>query len=142
MRTISKILIVGILLTVFLSNCKKASNTSEIPYVRVYFRITLADPQFNKLNAPGGFVYVTGGSRGIILYRASLDEIVALDRHCTYRVGDYCRVAVNASQVVAADSCCGSEFVLTDGSVIKGPAGYSLQRYQAVFDGSGVTVSN
>jgi nitrite reductase/ring-hydroxylating ferredoxin subunit len=123
-------------------SCKKDQQTVEIPYFPVNFSIVLANPQFNRLNAPGGYVYVTGGSKGIIIYRAGAEQFIALDRHCPYRVDENCRVMVNATQVVAADSCCGSEFVLTDGSVIKGPSTFSLQRYQTEFDGSVLRVYN
>jgi hypothetical protein len=40
-------------------SCKKDKQTTEIPYFPVNFTIVLANPQFNRLNAPGGYVYVT-----------------------------------------------------------------------------------
>jgi nitrite reductase/ring-hydroxylating ferredoxin subunit len=139
MRTLIFPLSLGLALC--LSACKK-SNEPYVPYVRVNFTIRPSDPQFNKLNVPGGWINVTGGSRGIILYRKSNDEFLAFDRHCTFRVADFCRVSVNNTQIMAQDTCCGSEFVLTDGSVAKGPASQPLLQYQTVWDGFTLQVFN
>lgn len=132
-----------ILLGLFLINCRKTRNNNEqIPFYPVNFIITVADPQFNKLNVPGGWVYVTGGSMGIIIYRKSNEEFMAYDRHCPYKVTDNCRVEVEQNQVSVTDSCCGSRFILTDGSVIKGPAAGNLQFYRTSFDGNRLQVFN
>jgi nitrite reductase/ring-hydroxylating ferredoxin subunit len=127
---------------VFCFACRKNNNNELVPYYVVNFSFSLSDPQYNKLNAPGAWLYVTGGSRGIIIYRKSNDEFMAYDRHCTYKVEDLCRVNVNSSQVVAVDSCCGSQFVLTDGSIIKGPASRTLITYRTFFDGNRLQVYN
>ena len=133
------------LLFVFLvvfNSCRKNNNSERVPYYVVNFSFSLSDPQYNKLNAPGAWIYVTGGSKGLIIYRKSNDEFMAYDRHCTYKVEDLCRVNVNSSQIVAVDSCCGSQFVLTDGSIIKGPASIPLNTYRTYFDGNRLQVYN
>jgi nitrite reductase/ring-hydroxylating ferredoxin subunit len=139
MRTLFFHLLLGA--SVCLSSCKK-STEPYVPYVRVNFTISPSDPQFNKLNVPGGWVYVTGGSRGIIVYRKSNDEFLAFDRHCPFQVADFCRVSVNNTQIMAKDTCCGSEFVLTDGSVAKEPANRPLLQYQTGWDGFNLQVFN
>jgi nitrite reductase/ring-hydroxylating ferredoxin subunit len=121
--------------------CKKQEEV--IPYVRVNLELYLSDPQFNMLNAVGGWVYVNGGSKGIIVYRKSNDEFTALDRHCTYQPDNACsRVSVDASQITAVDTCCGSKFLITDGSILNGPANVPLQLYQTSFDGVKVSIYN
>lgn len=130
------------ILVIFCFACRKNNSSELVPYYVVNFSFSLSDPQYNKLNAPGAWIYVTGGSRGIIIYRKSNDEFMAYDRHCTYKVEDLCRVNVNSSQVVAVDSCCGSQFVLTDGSIIKGPASRTLTTYRTFFDGNRLQVYN
>lgn len=123
-------------------SCKKKNN-SVIPYVYVNLYIYPSEPLYNKLNAVGGWVYVSGGSRGIVVYRRSNDEFVAYDRHCTYQPDNSCgTVNVNSSQIMAVDSCCGSQFVLTDGSVAKAPATISLKAYQTSFDGNALHIFN
>ena len=124
--------------------CKKKKNNEEfVPYVYVDFYVTLANPQFVTLNAVGGSVYVTGGSRGIILYRKSNDEFQAYDRHCPYLPENSCGLLeVETSSTIAVDSCCGSEFLLVDGSVLKQPSSYPMLRYQTTFDGNQIHIFN
>ena len=43
---------------------------------------------------------------------------------------------------IAIDTCSGSEWLLLDGQVLKGPASYPLKEYQTVFDGTNLTITN
>lgn len=137
--------IVGLILitcSILQLGCKKRKN-SVIPYVPVNIYIYPSDPNFNKLNTPGAWAYLNGGSRGIIVYRRSNEEFVAYDRHCTYDTENTCgQVEVTTSQITAIDSCCMSEFVLTDGSVVKSPASAPLQAYQVSFNGNELHIYN
>ena len=129
--------------TAYFSACKKKKNdVSYVPYVYVDFYCTLSNPQFVALNAVGGWVYVTGGSRGIILYRNSNDEVQAFDRHCPFQPESSCGYLQVKSAPTAIDTCCGSEFLLVDGSVLKQPAANPMLRYQTTFDGNQVHVFN
>jgi len=131
-----------VLFTLFFWGCKKRKNT-VIPYIPVNIYIYPSDPNFNRIITPGGWTYLVGGSRGIIVYRRSNEEFVAYDRHCTYDTENACgQVEVNASQIIAIDSCCMSEFVLTDGSVVKSPASAPLQAYQVSFNGNELHIFN
>ncbi len=122
------------LLTLVLTSCKKEDT---IPNVAVDFYVHLSDPQFVNLQVVGGWVYVTGGSKGIIIYRKSQSEFMAFDRHCPYKPSDGCTVTVDSSNLLCEDaSCCHSKFLITDGSVSSGPASHPLKRYQTSFDGT------
>ncbi len=139
------ILIIGLLIaSLIVSACKKKKNNEEyIPYVYVDFTIAVSNPQFVNLNAVGGWVYVTGGSKGIIVYRKSNDEFGAYDRHCPYLPENACsQLNVSASGTTAIDTCCGSEFLLVDGSVLKQPSSYPMLRYQTFFDGNLLHIFN
>ena len=95
------------------------------------------------LLAVGGWVYITGGSRGIIVYRFSPDEFLAFDRHCTFQVEDGCRTDVDNTNITAVDSdCCGSKFLIVDGAPIDGPANIGLQHYNTQFDGNTLLITN
>jgi hypothetical protein len=74
-----------LVLTSFLS-CRK--NEDEIPNVPVNIYVNTTDPNFVALNAVGGWVYITGGNRGIVVYRKSQTEFVALERTCSYKPSD------------------------------------------------------
>lgn len=137
-----KPLFLSITLIVLLSiSCKK--DKEVIPNVPIDLYVYTNDPQFIDLNAVGGWVYVAGGSRGIIIYRKSNDEFMTYDRHCTYQPNNSCaRVEVNSSDIIAVDSCCGSQFVITDGSVSNGPASQPLRAYQNTYDGTVLHIYN
>lgn len=122
--------------------CKK-DKTDEIPYVYVNFYINPSSTLYLNLNNIGGYVYVTGGVRGIIIYHRSVDEFMAYERDCPYQPSNSCAlVEVDNSGIITVDSCCGSKFLLTDGSVLNGPATRSLKTYQTSYDGTTLHVFN
>lgn len=88
-------------------------------------------------------MYQEGGSRGIILYQQSAGQYVAYERHCPYMPSSECaRVSVNSTNILAADTCCGSVFLLTDGTVSEGPAAASLLQYQTLQTGNQLRIFN
>ncbi|MBI3501437.1 MAG: hypothetical protein HY063_06545 [Bacteroidetes bacterium] len=121
--------------------CKKKDN-DRVPNVYVDIYVYATDPNFSPLNAVNGYQYFSGGSKGIIAFRKSQNEIMAYDRHCTYQVSDGNAASVDASGLIAVDGVCGSKFLLTDGSVNAGPASVPLKRYQTTFDGSVLHIFN
>lgn len=136
-----KCLYILFIMIVFVS-CKKDDN-SNIPLVGVNYTINANNPAYNEVSVPGGWMYLNGGSRGIILYRYSNDEFRAFDRHCPYNSSNSCaKVSVQSNNISAKDDCCGSEFLITDGSVTKGPANLPLKQYNTSFDGSVLRIYN
>ena len=126
----------------FSISCKKEEN-NNIPLVEVNFVINLNDPEYIKLKNPGGAIEVTGGSRGIILYRLSQDEIKAYDRHCTFQPSSTCAlVSIDPNNITATDPCCNSSFSLTNGTVTNPPAAAPLKEYNTTFDGTFLSVTN
>lgn len=124
--------------------CKKQNN-SAIPEIAVNIDLYINNPSYFNLNPVGGWVYVTGGVRGIIVYRFSPTEFVALDRNCTYlpnSVSPCAKVYVDSTNIQAVDSCCNSRFLIMDGSVLNGPAALPLKKYNTTFDGSVVHIYN
>lgn len=129
--------------TLLFSGCKKDDNRVDgIPDVFVDLQININNPAYDDLIIPTGWVYQSGGSKGLILYRRSTTEIVAMDRHCPYQPEDGCAIAVNESGIIAEDDCCGSQFSIHDGSIIQGPAAHSLHMYNTTFDGTMLRVFN
>jgi hypothetical protein len=126
--------VVGLLLL----TCDGCSSKTDnpVPVVAVDFTLYLNQPGFSALSAVGGWVYVTGGSRGIIVYHLNVDTFMAFDRNCTYNpTAADARVSVDNTGLFAADTSCGSKFVLIDGSVSQGPATIGLRQYHADYDG-------
>ena len=131
-----------VLFGLVLISCRKEQQ-GGVPLTTVDFQINVNNPAYVDLTVPGGWLYLTGGSLGIIVYRKSMDEFVAMDRHCTYQPAELCRVHVDESEVIASDTtCCGSSFLLLDGSVTEGPAALGLQRYNTNFNGTTLRIFN
>jgi hypothetical protein len=110
-----------------LSGCQETPGV--IPYVDVQVDINLGLPAYNILNFPGNWLYISGGSRGLIVYRYTLDEFVVLDRHATWDVGAGCQCTVSQDGYTIQDPCSGSQWYIFDGSIIQGPTTAPLERY-------------
>lgn len=132
----------ALLLICLISFCKK-DKYSPVDDVPVNISIYTSEPAFVNLNAIGGWTYLHGGVKGIIVYRKTSDLFVALERACTYDPGSSCNgVEVKSNNITAVDTCCGSEFQITDGTVTKNPASYPLKQYQTTFDGTVLQIFN
>ena len=132
---------------VFLSvnGCKKQqTSTGSVPVVTVDINLYINNPSYINLSATGGWQYITGGVRGILVYRSSSSEFKAYDRNCTYQPSNPCStVKVDNSNIIIRDSsCCSSAFSIADGSVIQGPAVSSLKAYNTSFDGNILHIYN
>src|SRR5689334_4248909 len=118
------------------SSCKK-DQVGGVPTTDVDISININLPAYADLAVPGGWLYLTGGSQGIIVYRASNEQFVAMDRHCPYQPQNSCKVYVDDTQVIARDTaCCGSAYLIIDGSVSQGPSSFGLKRYNTLFNGT------
>lgn len=139
--TNTKICILFLLL--FYISCSKDNKNSAIPYTDVNITIYTSDPDFIDLNAVGGWTSVTGGLRGIIIYRYSNNEFKAYERDCPYNPNDPCAlISVEVNDIIASCSCCGSRFQLSDGDVIQGPSSYPMKEYQTSWDGNALHIFN
>jgi hypothetical protein len=115
--------------------CRREEQT-PIPIVPTDFTVNLNLPEYSDLAAPGNFILLTGGSRGIIVYRISLDQFVAFDRHCTYQAEQFCRVVPDDTGIIVRDlECCQSAFNIFDGIPIEGPASFPLYQYRTMYNG-------
>ena len=128
------------LAALFFAGCKKQYPVN-IPYVKFDMTINVLDPTYVSLQGVGGSIKINGGSRGILVYRVSIDQFNAYERQCTYDTDNPCgKVDYDSSGILLVDNdCsgagCGSKFNMIDGSVVNGPAQYPLIQYTTQFDG-------
>lgn len=109
--------------------------------IDIYLDINNAN--YNDLNVIGGYVYLTGGYKGLIVYRSSYDSFVALERACPYHpTGDCERLVVDTSGLTVSDPVCGSRFLILDGSIVNGPATRPAATYHTLFDGIYLRIYN
>ncbi len=126
----------------FFSNCSKNNPNTVIPNVYVDVQLNINEPSSFDLQPVGGWMYYNGGSNGLLVYRANLDEFKCYDRQSTYEVNNWCTVQVDSTGFTLIDTCSHSEFSIFDGTVSKGPATIPLKQYPTSFDGTYIRITN
>jgi hypothetical protein len=121
-------------------SCKEP--VGVIPYVEVNVDLNTLLPAYNSLQFPGNWVYVSGGSRGLIVYRYTLDEFVVFDRHSPYDVGAACQCKVLSDGYTIEDPCSDSQWYIFDGSIIAGPTTAPLERYNTNWISPVLSITN
>lgn len=152
-KSLIAISLITALSALLLFSCgKNDSPPIEVGYVN--FQIYPNSTQYLQLNNVGGWAYVTANkpSRGIIIYRLSIDEFMAYERTPTYKPDSCCiyyentadctRLIVDQSSFFAIDTCAGTKYLLIDGSIIEGPGSYPMVKYNTRFDGETLFVYN
>jgi hypothetical protein len=132
-----KIQIFFLLLVLVSASCKKNKNH---PVASVPFDITidLTLPSYTDLNGAGGWAYVNGGIKGIIVYRQSYDVFVAFERQSPEDPDNTCSsgLITNPDNFLQLDDpCSNAQFSLYDGSPIK-DSKWGLRQYQVIWNGS------
>ena len=123
-----QLLALVLLIFVVCTSCRDRNR--NIPFIQTDFELNLNLPTYQNLNVPTGWIYVSGGSRGIIIYRHTQDQFVAFDRHSTFEVDAGCQVDVLEDNITIEDPCSGSQWLIIDGSVMNGPAEVGLEPYR------------
>lgn len=133
-----KLRLIYLLILLFsLPGCRKNAN-NPVPSIPFDITIDINLPSYSALIGVGGWAYVNGGSRGIIVYRRSIDEFIAFDRHSPADPEGICEQPLtpdSSNFLQLNDSCSGAKFSLYDGSPISG-SDYGLRQYQTVYGGS------
>ncbi len=114
----------------------------NFPQVDVNLYLYINNPEFFNVESPGGWMYLNGGVGGILIYRKNLDEFIAYDRASTFNPTSECQVSVENDNISIKDPCSDSKFLITDGSVIQGPANQPLKRYNTIYSGNNLSIFN
>ena len=113
-------------------------NQHPVPFVPVDITIDMQLPSYSNLQGVGGWTYLNGGSRGIIVYRKAIDEFVAFDRHAPSDPEGSCPIALypdNQNFLQLIDSCNNAVFSLYDGSPVSNSI-FGLRQYATQFNGN------
>lgn len=116
-------------------SCKKRK-IHPVPNIPFDITININLPTYSDLLGVGGSAFVQGGSKGLILYRRNIHEIIAFDLHSPANDGNCADpLEVNGSNSLQLiDQCDGAVFNLLDGSPISG-SDVGLRMYITQFDG-------
>ena len=131
-----------IILLIVLLHLGCENEVYDFPQVDVNLNLYINNPEFFNIEAPGGWIYLNGGVAGILLYRKNLDEFIAYDRASTYNPVSDCGITVDLDNIILKDPCSDSQFLITDGSVIQGPASQALKRYNTNLYGNNLSIYN
>jgi hypothetical protein len=119
------------------SSCLK-NNQNPVPSIPFDITIDINLPSYYQLQGVGSWTYVNGGSRGIIVYRRTIDEFVAFDRHSPMDPNGTCFLPLFPEQdnfLQLKDTCSSARFSLYDGGPISGSQ-FGLRQYATQFNGS------
>ena len=140
-----KLLLFTMLLLVLACKKKKNQNMINHPVVSVPVQINVYpnDPLNFKLQGIGGWMYISGGLNGIVVYRKSNEEFVAVERTSSHLPDDpNAKVWVQSDNFTLRDTVSGSEWRIFDGTVTKGPATWALRLYGTSYDGNLLRIRN
>jgi len=136
-------LLLFLLFVCLLPQCKKEKQQNEVPTVAVSIALDPNSTEYLRLNSVNGWEYLTGGYRGIIVFRASTNGFMAYDRACPYDWNQTSsRMVVDSSGITTVCPSCNSKFILIDGSPYSGPSPYPMKQYQTSFNGSILYIYN
>lgn len=126
------------------ASCEPDVSDDEIPYVQFPdIIINLNLPTYTDLKFDGGYVYIGGGVRGIILYRQNMSTYIAYERNSSYHPFEACAtVDVHNSNLYMLDTCSGSTFDFNTGNPTNGPAIRPLRRYVVQLSSFELTVTD
>jgi hypothetical protein len=130
------------LITLLLAGCGNEVPLTAMPYVPINKVIDLNNLPYQKLQFDGGFVYETGGHRGLLIYRKSASLYYVYERACTNNPQNACEVVrADGSGFFLQDDCCQSRFDW-EGRPIAGVARFDLLRYRSSLSGSLLFINN
>jgi hypothetical protein len=140
-------LVIAGLLALSLSCKKKQKATSvaehPVPSIPVQITVYPNDPLYFKIQSIGGWMYLDGGVNGLVVYRKSTEEFVALDRTSTALPDKpAARVLVQSDNFTLKDTISGSTWRIFDGTVTKGPAEWALRMYGTSYNGNSLRITN
>ena len=125
---------------ILITSCEKSTN--NFPQVTVNLNLNINNPEFFDVDNTGGWMYLNGGVGGILLYRQNFEQFTAYDRASPFNPVSDCQIEVAEDNITITDPCSESMFLITDGSVIQGPATQGLMRYNTYYDGQTLMIFN
>lgn len=114
-----------------LVSCTKSNDF--LPDIAVDKWLYINNPSNINLQSPGGWIYTTGGIKGLIIYRYSQTEFHAYERSCPHISPSDCSVAEVKQDIFVECPCDGAKFLLISGepSTI---SPYPLKQYRVSYN--------
>ena len=133
-------------LTLLFVSCSSSSpdNNENLPNVPVNVTLSLNSPQYQNLLVPGGWVYASGGIKGLIVYNFNGTEFAAFDRACPHlSVSEACSQMIVESSIKMVCPCDDAEFNILNGAPLTTGITVGARAYRAVLvSSSTLTITN
>lgn len=131
---IQHILIGTLLLTLF--SCSK-SNTCHVPFGDASCVLDLSMPSLSDLWNINGYVYISGGNKGICVTHPAPREFVAFELTCPHDHDVAVAMDPTSDGLIFECPVCGSRFLAIDGTPLNGSVtSCSLLEYSTSYDGA------
>jgi hypothetical protein len=127
-----------VITTILLASSCNKNGVNPVPNIPFDITIDITLPSYSNLTGVGGWTYVNGGSRGLIVYRRAIDEFVAFDRHSPADPEGTCFLPLfpdSDNFLQLKDTCNNAAFSLYDGSPVSNSQ-FGLRQYRTVFNGT------
>ena len=126
-------------IVLLLGACKK-HREHPVPSVAFDFQIDMTLPSYSDLNGVGGWCYVNGGIKGIVVYRRSYDQFVAWERMSPEDPKGVCESGLTTNPdnfLQLDDPCSDAQFSMYDGSPIAN-SDWGLRGYLVEWNGGNI----
>ncbi len=124
------------------AGCGKEDTSPALPDPPTNIQVVLSNLEYRALRQDGGFVRLTGGTYGIVLYRATSTTYRAFERLCPYQPQTHCaKMNVDPSTLFMRDSCCGTQWNF-QGDATGGPGARPLKQYATTLSGGVLYITN
>jgi hypothetical protein len=127
-----------VITTILLASSCNKNGANPVPNIPFDITIDITLPSYSNLTGVGGWAYVNGGSRGLIVYRRAIDEFVAFDRHSPADPEGTCFLPLYPDSdnfLQLNDTCNNATFSMYDGSPVSNIQ-FGLRQYRTVFNGT------
>ncbi|GGH67212.1 hypothetical protein GCM10011318_05960 [Phaeocystidibacter marisrubri] len=108
--------------------------------------VYLNNPSSQAINFIGGSIYHTGGYRGLVIYRRYMNgdsnDWVVYDRACPDHYSRDCGLLKVEEDIYLGCGCDDTQFLMFDGSLVKGSAEYPLLTYHVNWQGDKLHITN
>jgi len=105
------------------------ANNDLLPVVQVNQNVDLSLPQFIDLQVPGGWAYVNGGLKGIIIYNINGDQFKAFERAAPHLQISDCSQMIVENNIRMRCPCDDSEFNILNGAPLTDGIKHSAREY-------------
>ncbi len=135
--------LIAVILFFGLLSCSNSDDGNTIlPNIPVNETIFLNNPSNNNLLSVGGWVLISGGIKGIVVYHASIDNYLAYDLACPHLSPSECSAMIVEDGLNMECTCDESKFALDLGGAPQNGTPFAAKQYRVIINGNTLIITN